>query len=436
MNTHNAVLYEKEEICMKIKLKNIAKIIEADIDMNGISIIAGNNNIGKSTILKSIYAAVNTFRNSNKKILDEYKRSLYSIIWSFNQYFNDNEYLSRKLLIDFYELLSKNIVSLLEMENENRVSEIKRYFDEALTNYEMQDKNIYSDKFLIPLYDKIEEVFNRPKEVMMKFIGDRYIIGTFNKQINFASDISTASIEIHSVNGDNVIEIKDHKIESLTFNSVNEPDVIYLPTFNILDMINRNYNHRGMSYSPEGDILYYLRNISNPNSTFEEYTEIESNIETVKEILEDVVNGNLRMSNNGSIIYDDNDLDISVNLENVASGIKNFLLIKKLVENGFLKKNGILLIDEPETNLHPEWHLKFAEILVLMYKNMGVVSVVNSHSPYFIRALEVMMANYGIKDKGSFYLMKEKMKNRYVTENVTKTTESIYQTLYKPLENL
>lgn len=58
-------------------------------------------------------------------------------------------------------------------------------------------------------------------------------------------------------------------------------------------------------------------------------------METVKEILEDVVNGNLRMSNNGSILYDDNDLNISVNLENVASGIKNFLLIKKLVENGF-----------------------------------------------------------------------------------------------------
>ena len=142
------------------------------------------------------------------------------------------------------------------------------------------------------------------------------------------------------------------------------------------------------------------------------------------------------MSNNGSILYDDNDLNISVNLENVASGIKNFLLIKKLVENGFLKKNSILLMDEPETNLHPEWHLKFAEILVLMYKNMGVVSVVNSHSPYFIRALEVMMANYGIKDKGSFYFVKEKMKNRYIAENVTKNTESIYETLYKPLENL
>ncbi len=51
MNTCNSVLYEKEEICMNIKLKNIAKIIEADINMDGISIIAGSNNIGKSTIL-------------------------------------------------------------------------------------------------------------------------------------------------------------------------------------------------------------------------------------------------------------------------------------------------------------------------------------------------------------------------------------------------
>ncbi len=423
---------------MEIKLKNIAKIMEADIDMNGISIIAGNNNIGKSTILKSIYVAVNTFRNSNQKILDEHKRSLYSVIQRFDQYFDDRkyEYVSHKFLMDFYELLSKDISSLLE--NENRFSEIKKCFHKTLANYEvfLQDEVICSDEFLIPLYDKIDAIFKRPREIMMKFIGDRYIIGTFNKQINFASDISSASIEIHSVNGNNIIEIKDNKIENLTLNSINEPDAIYLPTFSVLDMINNNYNYRGMSYSPEGDILRYLRNISNPDSTFEEYTEIESNMETVKEILEDVVNGNLRMSNNGSILYDDNDLNISVNLENVASGIKNFLLIKKLVENGFLKKNSILLMDEPETNLHPEWHLKFAEILVLMYKNMGVVSVVNSHSPYFIRALEVMMANYGIKDKGSFYLVKEKMKNRYIAENVTKNTESIYETLYKPLENL
>ena len=437
MNTHNAVLYEKEEICMKIKLKNIAKIIEADINMDGISIIAGKNNIGKSTILKSIYVAVNSFRNSNKKILNEHKRSLYSIIMRFDQYFDDKgyEYLPQSLLIDFYNTLSKNILSLSE--SRNRFSEVKRCFHEALDNYEkflQQDNSIYSDEFFNPLYNKIEEVFNRPKEMMLKFISNMYITGTFNNQINFISDISLASIDIDSVNGHNIIEIKDNKVERITSNSVNEPDAIYLPTFSILDIINHNYIKT--VYSPEGSIRGYLKDISNADMTFEKYTEIEDNLQIVKEILDDVVNGNLRMTSNGNIIYDDDDLDVSVNMENVASGIKNFILIKKLVENGILKKNSILLIDEPETNLHPEWHLKFAEILILMYKNMGVVSVVTSHSPYFIRALEVMMANYGIKDKGSFYLMKETTKSRYIAENVTKNTERIYELLYKPLENL
>lgn len=438
MNAYSLVFYEKEEICMRIKLKNIAKVIEADINMNGISIIAGNNNTGKSTILKSIYVAVNTFRNTNEKILNEHKRSLYPIIMKFDQYFDNNgyEYLDAQLLVDFYDALCENIILLVE--SKNRFSEIRRCFHESLANYVeiMQDEYIYSDEFFNPLFDKIDEVFNRPKEVMLKFIGEKYIRSTFSNQINFASDISLASIEIHSVNGDHVIEFKDHKIEKITANSVNEPDAIYLPTFSILDMINRNYRRFAQTSSPEADIHHYLRNISNLDRTFEEYTEIENNIKTVKEILDDVVNGNIKMSNNGNIMYNDDDLDISVSLVNVASGIKNFLLIKKLVENGFLKKNGILLIDEPETNLHPEWHLKFAEILVLLYKNMGVVSVVNSHSPYFIRALEVMMANYGVKDKGNFYLMKEKMKNRYVAEDVTKNTERIYETLYRPLEIL
>lgn len=32
--------------------------------------------------------------------------------------------------------------------------------------------------------------------------------------------------------------------------------------------------------------------------------------------------------------------------------------------------------------------------------------------------------------------MKETMKNRYISENVTKNTDRIYELLYKPLENL
>ena len=37
---------------MRLKIRNFAKILQADIEIDGITIIAGNNNIGKSTIGK------------------------------------------------------------------------------------------------------------------------------------------------------------------------------------------------------------------------------------------------------------------------------------------------------------------------------------------------------------------------------------------------
>ena len=36
---------------MKLSIRNFAKILKADIEIDGITILAGNNNIGKSTIL-------------------------------------------------------------------------------------------------------------------------------------------------------------------------------------------------------------------------------------------------------------------------------------------------------------------------------------------------------------------------------------------------
>lgn len=44
---------------MELKVRNFAKIAEADIIIDGITIIAGNNNTGKSTIGKLL-----TFRSN------------------------------------------------------------------------------------------------------------------------------------------------------------------------------------------------------------------------------------------------------------------------------------------------------------------------------------------------------------------------------------
>lgn len=230
------------------------------------------------------------------------------------------------------------------------------------------------------------------------------------------------------------MSISENKIKEMEYTENTEPSVFYIPAYNLLDIINGFLPSR-RNYSPEHDIYIILREeIKEP--TYEEYKESENSTKLIKEIFNEVIHGKLEKQPSGNLSFKDRDSEGFINIGNVASGMKNFLIIQTLIEKRKLKRNSILLIDEPETNLHPEWHLQFAEILLLMYKNMGIRSIVSSHSPYFIRALEVKMADYGIKDKGRYYMLSESGKGFFKTQDVTTETDKIYEALYKPFEYL
>ncbi len=100
-----------------------------------------------------------------------------------------------------------------------------------------------------------------------------------------------------------------------------------------------------------------------------------------------------------------------------------------------IDENGIVILDEPEIHLHPEWQLKFAEIIVLLQIEFGVHVLLNTHSPYFLNAIEVYTNEYGIGDKCRYYLAEEK-DGRVGMEDVTNEVERIYAKLARPLQDL
>ena len=56
---------------MKLKIQNFAKIKEANIVIDGITVIAGENNTGKSTVGKILFSLFNALSNLEEKILKE-----------------------------------------------------------------------------------------------------------------------------------------------------------------------------------------------------------------------------------------------------------------------------------------------------------------------------------------------------------------------------
>ena len=56
---------------MKLYLKNIGKVKQASVELNGITVIAGENNTGKSTIGRTLFALFRSFFNIDRRIEEE-----------------------------------------------------------------------------------------------------------------------------------------------------------------------------------------------------------------------------------------------------------------------------------------------------------------------------------------------------------------------------
>ena len=149
----------------------------------------------------------------------------------------------------------------------------------------------------------------------------------------------------------------------------------------------------------------------------------------------DVCDGELMSEDRDSFSYKTDRLNGELKMVNLSTGMKSFVILRRLLQNGNIDENGVIILDEPENHLHPEWQLKFAEIIVLIQKEFNTNILLNTHSPYFLNALEVYSEKYAIGKKCNYYLANEEQGITSIVD-VTNETEKIYVKLAKPLQEL
>ncbi len=162
-----------------------------------------------------------------------------------------------------------------------------------------------------------------------------------------------------------------------------------------------------------------------------------------KEILEKVYNV-LDSVMNAKIINKDDDFylhyntnDIEIKLGNLSAGLKSFVIIKRLLENGSLNEKDLLILDEPEIHLHPKWQLVYAELIVLLQKYFNLTITITTHSHYFLEAINRFSKKHNIDERVNFYIteLAENQCNA-VFKNVNDNLDIIYKKMYEPLEIL
>ena len=92
-----------------------------------------------------------------------------------------------------------------------------------------------------------------------------------------------------------------------------------------------------------------------------------------------------------------------VSLATIATGAKLFTIIKMLLENGSLKRDGLLILDEPEAHLHPSWINVLACLIVALHKELKITTLMTTQSEYMVYAIDSAIQEAGVCDVSAFY---------------------------------
>lgn len=409
---------------MKLYLENFAKIKKADIELNGITVIAGPNNTGKSTVGKALYCIFNSFYDLDKKLNNEKVNKIMDIIY--------------KSLIT--NLAMKNIDLRIIEKFSKEIS-----FAENISKSELQNKlkkllrGLYwgklQDNEIEIITEEIMQVNSITKESLNKAVLNRYFSSEFKSQINNVNkenDKTKLRLEIKN----KILEISFEKNSIIDIkNDINiNTDAIYIDSPFVMDDINSYYGIK----SPNNHRINLIKKLTEKKQDSVEniFDEIITNkkLENVMSKLSVVATGKFK-DFNFDIGYQEKDYIKPIYVSNLSTGLKNFTILQRLIENGYIVENGLLILDEPEIHLHPEWQIIFAEILVILNRDINLNILLNTHSPYFLNALEVYSAKYKIEEKCKYYSSELKDKD-IIINDVTNSIDIIYKKLSTPFQTL
>lgn len=180
---------------------------------------------------------------------------------------------------------------------------------------------------------------------------------------------------------------------------------------------------------------YFLEHVKSLEAALE-ITEDRNNEDwEVEKPIKEILGGEIKKENGELFFVREN--GIKTHMKNTSSGVKQVAIIQTLLNNKELEPNSFLIMDEPEVNLHPEWQIKFAKILVLLVKELDLSIYIASHSPFFIEAIELYSQYYGLIDDSYFYLTQKAEGYQYDIVSVdSNNLEAIYRNLGQPYDIL
>lgn len=375
---------------MKIKVKNLGTLREAEFTLGDLTIICGGNNTGKTYATYALFGFLYTWRQmlsiqiNDDKIeelladgviridIQEYvKKSEQIIIKSCDRYTQELPKIFAAPVDRF-----KNTEFNISLEIKTEDIKLKNKFDQKMgsANAELFSitKSEESTELVVTILVEKDKVKIPPGII-------KILIANAIKDIIFDQFFPRTFIASAERTGAAIFRKELNFAKNRLLEEIGQAD----ENIDTMELLLKEYDDYALPIKTNVDFTRKLETIIKKNSFItDEYPDLLADFT-------DIIGGEYTVTRNDELYYVPKGKKVKLSMDESSSAVRSLLDI------GFYLKHeaqhgDLLMVDEPELNLHPENQRRVARLFARLV-NVGIKVFITTHSDYIVKELNTLI---------------------------------------------
>ena len=370
---------------MKVHIKNLGAIKEGEMEIKPLTLLCGANNTSKTYALYVVYGLLKN-----------------AVAWNMEKWEPLKSYEGGTLTFELDKFIEEHWQKFQTKISTQTTASLSEFFAADKGNFSESRVGIKFDLQTVLAAAK-QETISIPASRKASASSQRTlrspVVRIQKKKDQFAVNITCEELDPDGPPFEQVRRTLSRRLSDLVWRLLIGRDALLLPAERgglhlFRTELNANRTHLlHRSSNPQqtlfDDIASYAQPIADYIdllNAFESLKRNEGQLADLATWLQNyIVGGQYAVSESGTFQFQPNDVGHSLNLHLSSSTAKSYFglwfYLKHLGEPG-----DVLMIDEPELNLHPDNQRRIARLLTMLV-NRGVWVVLSTHSDYIVREL-------------------------------------------------
>ncbi|MFO5441402.1 MAG: AAA family ATPase, partial [Dolichospermum sp.] len=375
---------------MKIKVKNLGTLREAEFTLGDLTIICGGNNTGKTYATYALFGFLYTWRRMlSIQINDDKIEELLAdgvIRIEIQEYIKESEHIVIKACERYTQELPKifaapiarfkNTKFNISLEIKTEDIKLKNKFDRKMGSGNAEifsiTKSEESTELVVTLLVEKDKV-KIPREVI------KFLIANAIKDIIFDQFFPRPFIASAERTGAAIFRKELNFAKNRLLEEIGQAD----ENIDTVELLLNEYDDYALPIKTNVDFTRKLETIIKKNSFItDKYPDILADFT-------DIIGGEYTVTRNDELYYVPKGKKVKLSMDESSSAVRSLLDI------GFYLKHeaqhgDLLMVDEPELNLHPENQRRVARLFARLV-NVGIKVFITTHSDYIVKELNTLI---------------------------------------------